>query len=162
MNKTINFLQSLHHNDGSFDSVKVAYYVLKTLKRLDSKLEISTQWLEQIFTFIISGFTVSDIYLEATSEIENAHLAIELLKTLKLTIDPNLIMKQISKLHNNDGSFGSSKRSKIASTYHALAILKILNYKDPETTRRNLEWIRRCEVPSGGFVGEPDFVNTIY
>ncbi|MFH0748718.1 MAG: hypothetical protein V1915_02205, partial [Candidatus Bathyarchaeota archaeon] len=57
---------------------------------------------------------------------------------------------------------GSSKRLKIASTYHALATLQSLRYYDAERTRRTREWIRRCEVPSGGFTGDPHYLNTIY
>lgn len=162
LNKTIAFLQGLQHSDGGFDSVRVAYYVLKTLNSIDSGSNISTRWLEQTSNVIINGFSASNIYIETISEMENVHLAVELLNTLELIEDPNFIMGQISKLQNNDGSFGSNKRLKIASTYHALAILRSLNYSDIETVRGTLEWTRQCEVPSGGFVGEPGFLNSVY
>ena len=160
--KTITFLQGLQHQDGGFDSVKVAYYVLNALNRLGSASAKPTHWLEQSSTVLINGFAISDTYIEVVSEIEDIHIVVELLNALNLTINPRLIIEQISRLQNNDGSFGSSKHSKIASAYHALATLKILKYNDVETIRRTLEWIRQCEAPSGGFVGEPDFLNTIF
>jgi len=160
--KTIAFLHGLSRQDGGFDSIKVAYYVLKTLNCLDSQSMKPTKWLEQTFYTIINGFTVSDIYIEAVSEIEDVHLAVELLNALDLTMNPSLIIKQISELQNSDGSFGSGKRSRIASTYNALAIFRILNHDDARTIHRALEWIRRCEAPSGGFVEEPDFLNTVF
>lgn len=162
MKKTIEFLQGLRHQDRGFDSVKVAYYVLNALDRLGSVSVDPTEWLEQSASALITGLTVSDTYIEVISEIENIHLAVELLNSLNITTNPSLIIDQILKLQNNDGSFGSSKRLKIASTYYALATLKIINYNEVETIHRTSEWIRRCEVPSGGFVGEPDFMNTIF
>jgi len=87
---------------------------------------------------------------------------VELLNELGLRTNSSLIIDQVLKLQNGDGSFGSSKRLKIASTYHALATLRLVRYNPEETIQRTLDWIRRCEVPSGGFVGEPEFLNTIF
>lgn len=159
---TIAFLKSLQHPDGSFDSIKVAYYVLKTLYNLGSELIKQTDWLENTSETIIEKLTSSDIYIETISEIEGAHLAVELLYDLSLKLNQSSIIKQLSKLQNNDGSFGSDKHLKIASTYHAISILKILNFNNPEMINRALDWVRRCEVPSGGFVGEPEYLSTIF
>ena len=160
--KTVEFLKSLQHQDGSFDSVKVAYYVFKTLEHFGYSLVKPTDWLEQTSEILINGLKNLHVYIDVLSEIENAHLAVELLDNFNLAIDSKFTFEQVSKLQNGDGSFGSSKNSKISSTYHALSILKILNHYDTEVTLKTLNWIRKCEVPEGGFVGEPEYLNTVF
>ncbi|RLI02785.1 hypothetical protein DRO38_03535, partial [Candidatus Bathyarchaeota archaeon] len=65
------------------------------------------------------------------------------------------LQKQISKLQNDDESFGNKRFSRIVSTFYALKILKLLGY-DIRKLHDVLRWIRLCEVPNGVFTAEPE------
>jgi hypothetical protein len=155
VDKTILFLRSLQHSDGGFDSIKVGYYAIMGLDRLGAQpTRTLSGFIHFIKVFISIEKPVEEVYVETVSEIENLCFSIELLKKLnKLNLLKSNYAEQILKLQNSDGSFGSIKHSKIASTYYALKILKILNYDI--ATLNTLNWIRRCEVPNGGFIAAP-------
>jgi hypothetical protein len=153
--RTVLFLQGLQHEDGGFDSVKAAFYVIQSLSQLGSSPTRPTNPLIHSFEVILRGLEHPSTYVEIVSEIENLHLAVELLRNLNFPIDAEKVTKQISNLRNSDRSFGSRRHSRIASTYHALEILRVLNH-DNESLKETLRWIRRCEVPSGGLVSSPD------
>ncbi|MEM2933561.1 MAG: prenyltransferase/squalene oxidase repeat-containing protein [Methanocellales archaeon] len=153
VDKTILFLQSLQHQDGGFDSIKVAYYAIATLSRLGAK---PLKPLDSfIYKVVIQKPGNKEVYIEVVSEIENLCLSIELLNKLNLLSTSTCTAQEIFKLQNSDGSFGSRKYSRIASTYYALRILKILNY-DVATLHKSLNWIKRCEIPDGGFAAAPE------
>jgi len=161
VDKTVRFLQGLQHDDGDFDSVKVAYYVIQSLSQLGHMQLKQLDRLHQSFDEVFAGLKNPSTYvnIEIVSEIENIHLAVELLNTLDFSINAEGVTKQILSLWNSDRSFGNTRNSRIASTYHALGTLKILNY-DVEALRVTLSWIRRCEIPSGGFVASPELLTT--
>lgn len=150
MDKTIRFLQGLQHQDGSFDSIKGAYYVITTLSFLGAKpikpLEETALSLE----ILIEGLENPQIYIEALSEIEDIYLAVKLLDSINFPLNSERVTKQILKIQNDDGSFGSRRFSRLASTYYALAILKLIGY-DVKALPNTLKWIRQCEIQSGGF-----------
>ena len=56
------------------------------------------------------------------------YYAVELIKRHGSLQSIVQLQKQISKLQNNDGSFGNKRFSRIASTFYALKILKLLGY----------------------------------
>jgi len=148
-------LQSLQHSDGGFDSVKVAYYVVESLSHLGAKpLRTLDKFVESLRP-LIENLGKSDVYVEAISEIEALYFAVEMLKSNGSLQDAIELQKQIFKMQNTDGSFGSKKFSRIASTFYALKTLKLLDY-DLKKLRDTLKWIRRCELPSGGFTAEPE------
>ena len=153
--RTTIFLQGLQHRDGGFDSVKVAFYAAKSLSQLGSRPIKPAYPLMHFFGIILRGLEHPSTYVEVVSEIENLQYAVDLVHSLNFPIDRKKTTKQILSLRNGDGSFGISRHSRIASTYHALKILKILNRND-KTPKEALRWIRRCELPSGGFVSSPD------
>ena len=161
VDKTVRFLQGLQHDDGDFDSVKVAYYVIQSLSQLGHMQLKNLDRLHQSFDEVFAGLKNPSTHenIEIVSEIENIHLAVELLNTLDFPINTECVTKQILSLWNIDRSFGNIRNSRIASTYHALGTLKILNY-DVEALRATLSWIRRCEIPSGGFVASPELLTT--
>ncbi|MEM2876374.1 MAG: prenyltransferase/squalene oxidase repeat-containing protein, partial [Candidatus Bathyarchaeia archaeon] len=74
-------------------------------------------------------------------------------------IHSNRVISEILSLENVDGSFGKAGYSKIASTYYSLSTLSMLGY-DLNRFGNTLNWIRRCEVPSGGFVGSTESSST--
>jgi len=153
--RTVHFLQGLQREDGNFDSVKVAYYVVESLSQLGAALTKPLNSLLQFFHAILKGLESPSTYVEIVSEIENLHFAVELLHKLNFPFNEKQVGKQVLSLRNNDGSFGSTMHSQIASTYHALETLKIMDY-DVRSLCDTLRWIRRCEISSGVFVSSPD------
>jgi hypothetical protein len=151
---TIKFLKSLQHEDGSFDSIKVAYYVIRTLKDLGAKLEKSPKEFILSLKNPYGGFGSLNIDVEVSSEIESTYYSIESLKLLNEPINHNEIINFILSLKNFDGSFGKQGYSKIASTYYALASLNLLGY-NTKSLNKTIEWIRKCESPKGGFNSNP-------
>ena len=163
--RTVHFLQGLQREDGNFDSVKVAYYVVESLSQLGAALTKPLDSILQFFHAILKGLESPSTYVEIVSEIENLHFAVELLHKLNFPFNEKQVGKQVLSLRNNDGSFGSTMHSQIASTYHALETLKIMDY-DVRSLCDTLRWIRRCEVPTGGFVSSPElssmYIEDIY
>ena len=159
MDKTVAFLQGLQYQDGRFDSVKVAYYVTTTLTCLGSKPLKPISKVVRFSEGMIEKWESADVYIEAVSEIENLYLAVEILKTFNSLKNSEDVQKHVLRLQNNDGSFGSERFSRIASTFYALKTLILLGY-NVKTLCDVLRWIRRCEVPSGGFVSSPEESST--
>jgi hypothetical protein len=153
--KTINFMQSLQREDGSFDSVNVAYYVVKTLDELGAKLQ------RPLEDFILSlqttqgGFGVLEADIESPSELETTYLSLELLRSAEHVVSFTKTKDIILTRQNPDGSFGRSGYSRLGATYHALASLSLLGF-DVRTLRHTEEWVRACEIPSGGFRTSPE------
>lgn len=155
IDKTISFLRGLQHSDGSFDSIKIAYYVVKSLSILGSNLSRPIYHLIGEVKDTISNLgRPSKLYVEITSELEYLYLAIELSIMLGVEVDRDSLIDGILRFKNSDGSFGSVKLSRIASTSYALDILRILGYR-MDTLADTLLWVRRCESPDGGFGYEP-------
>jgi hypothetical protein len=152
--RTVLFLQRLQHEDGNFDSVKIAYYVIHSLSELGSTLIKPSNSVTRSFDAVLRGLRRQSTYVGIVSEIENLHLAVELFAP-NFPINVRRVIKQVLSIRNSDGSFGSRRHSRIASTYHVLEILKILNY-DYKSTEETLRWVRRCEISNGGFVSSPD------
>jgi len=155
IDKTISFLKNLQHSDGGFDSIKIAYYVVKSLSILGSNLPRSTyRLIDEVKDIISSLGELSEVYVEITSELEYLHLAVELSSMLGIGVDRDNLIDGVLKFKNSDGSFGSVKLSRIASTSYALDILRIAGYRI-DTLADTLLWVRRCESPYGGFGYEP-------
>jgi len=157
--KTINFLKSLQHADGHFDSVRVAYYVVKSLLKFN---EISLKPLAGLVEYLpslIEGIESQFVDVETLSEVESIYMLIDLCSEMDIGFDSKRVIKAILKTKNNDGSFGSAKRSRLASTFYALGTLKILGY-DINGLTDTLKWIRRCEYAGGGFTHTPEAAPT--
>jgi hypothetical protein len=152
--KSIDFMEGLQHEDGSFDSVNVAYYVAKTLDELGAKPQ------KPLKPFVLSlqsahgGFGVLEADLESPSELEVTYLSLELLKLVEHNLSFEKTKDPILTRQNYDGSFGKYGYSRLGATYHALASLSLLGF-DVITLRGTEEWVRSCEIPSGGFRTSP-------
>jgi hypothetical protein len=159
INKTINFLRSLQHEDGRFDSVKVAYYVIKSLLKFGEvplkPLKGLVEYLPDLLMSLESPF----VDVEAISEVESIYLLVDLCVTLNIKVDSKRIIEALLRIKNEDGSFGSTKRSRMASTFYALATLKALNYNINRLVDA-LKWIRRHERVEGGFTHTPEAAPT--
>ncbi|MDQ1280508.1 MAG: hypothetical protein QG670_1771 [Thermoproteota archaeon] len=144
------FLKRLQHPDGSFDSVRVAYYVVKTLAGFGENPSLPVVDYILFLKREHGGFSGLEAFWDVPSEIEDTYLALEVLREAcnesKLESTAELILKS----QNKDGSFGKTNYSRIASTYYALASLKILGY-NVENFKETLKWLRGMELPQGGF-----------
>lgn len=154
VDKTINFLKSLQHSDGHFDSVKVAYYVIKSLLKFGEKtLKLPIDPIEYL-PKLIESLESPFIDIEALSEVESIYMLVDLCTALNIKLDSEKITEAIFRIKNSDGSFGSAKRSKMASTFYTLGTLKNLGY-DVSGLADTLKWIRKHEYAGGGFTHAP-------
>ncbi len=151
--KTVSFLRSLQRKDGSYDSLKVAYYVVESLSHLGYRYDQPLNYFAKSLEKISEKIGEARVYADVTSEVEDLYYAVKILSSFNVKLNREMIAEQILKIRNGDGSFGRIGYSRLASTYYSLSILSILGYS-PEEFMDTLNWIRGCEVPSGGFVGE--------
>jgi len=154
---TAEFLQGLQNDNGGFDSVKVAYYVINALSLLGGfeSVRLGRDAVEFVRR-VAEGIEGESACVEVISEIEAVYQAVDVLKTLNLPmVDRKKIVKHVLGFRNDDGSFGRKQDSRIASTHYALMTLKALN-QDLNGLLMTRDWIKSCEVPDGGFVGAPD------
>jgi len=154
-NKTIDFARRLQHEDGGFDSVYVAHYVIMVLRELGVRLQLSFERFLLSLQRTHGGFGVMEADIESPSELEQTFLSLKLLRIAghKLSLDKTRDL--ILSLQNPDGSFGRSGHSRLGATYHALASLDLLGF-EAKTLRRTVDWVKSCEIPSGGFRPTPD------
>ena len=124
--RTITFMQSLQHTDGSFDSVKVAYYVATVLSRLGAGLTKPISNFVESLRSLIGKFNNREVHVEASSEFETLYYTVELLKKYSSLRNAIPLQKRLFEMQNSDGSFGDKRFSRIASTFYALKILKLL------------------------------------
>jgi hypothetical protein len=152
---TINFLRGLQHSDWSFDSIKVAYYVLKSLNELGATLEKNAEQVILMAQGIPRKLGTVEVNIEASSEIETTYFSLETLQLVKTPFRSDSLPGVILKLRNPDGSFGEGGYSRMASVYYALASLQLLGY-DPNSLDSTIDWVRACEDPAGGFARSPN------
>ena len=151
---TIDFLKGLQHSDGGFDSVKVAYYVTRSLKELGTTPERGVEEYVLLAQNSASKLGSFEVNIEAASDVETLYLSLETLKLLGKPIESEAMPQRILNLRNHDGSFGKSGYSRLASVYYALASLKLLGH-NLNSLESTLKWIRACENPTGGIVRSP-------
>ena len=155
---TARFLRFLQHSDGSFDSIKVAYYVAGAIHELQSKTSMSFNRFVLSIQRPDGGFGSLEADVDTSSELETTYMAFKLLEMGGCDLHSDERMKLILSFRNPEGSFGKSGYSTSASTYHAVAILKLEGY-DVKSLSDTLKWVRSCEIPTGGFRGTPASVD---
>ena len=153
--KTIDFMTRLQHEDGSFDSINVAYYVVRTLDELRAKPHRPFKDFVLSLQATHGGFGVLEADIESPSELEGTYLSLELLRPVEHNLSFAKTKDIILAGQNLDGSFGRSGYSRLGATYHALASLSLLGF-DVRTLRDTEQWVRSCEIPSGGFRTSPE------
>ena len=152
---TTNFLKKLQEADGSFDSIKVAYYVTRSLKELGTTPSRGVEEYVLLAQESVQRLLGSvEINIEASSDTETLYLSLETLKLLGKPTESETLPELVLNLRNHDGSFGKSGYSRIASVYYALASLKLLGY-NVNSLEGTLMWVRACENPAGGFARNP-------
>jgi hypothetical protein len=100
------------------------------------------------------GFGVLEADIESPSELEQTFLSLKLLRLVEHRLSLEKTKDLVLSLENPDGSFGRSGYSRLGATYHALASLDLLGF-DVRTLRRTVDWVKSCEIPSGGFRATP-------
>ncbi len=153
--KTIDFMTRLQHEDGSFDSINVAYYVVRTLDELRAKPHRPFKDFVLSLQATHGGFGVLEADIESPSELEATYLSLALLRLVEHNLSFAKTKDIILAGQNSNGSFGTSGYSRAGATYHALASLSLLGF-DVRTLRDTEEWVRSCEIPSGGFRTNPE------
>jgi len=147
---TARFLRFLQHGDGSFDSIKVAYYVASALHELRSKTSLSFDRYVLSTQRPDGGFGSLEADVESSSELETTYMALKLLELDGRELHSDERINLIFSFRNPEGSFGKSGYSTSASTYYAVAILRLEGY-DVRSLSDMLKWVRSCEIPTGGF-----------
>ena len=115
---TISFLQNLQQADGSFDSIKVAYYVTRSLKRLGTRPCRGVEEYVLLAQDSVQRLGSVEVNIEASSDIETLYLSLETLKLLGKPTESGTLPELILNLRNHDGSFGKSGYSRMASVYY--------------------------------------------
>ncbi|MEM3422478.1 MAG: prenyltransferase/squalene oxidase repeat-containing protein [Candidatus Bilamarchaeaceae archaeon] len=161
--KTIRYLKEIQRPDGSYDSVNVAFYAIKTLKILGERTEISDYYAQFLHSKLnrshIDIETLNDEFLTADydttdSPFKTAYQIAEILHTCKDKIkkeDFSWLNKQ-----NNEWMFIQGHLD-IVSTYHVLNTLKLAGY-DVSSFRQSVEFVLRCEVKEGGYAIAPEIL----
>ena len=150
---TIRFLKELQHPNGSYDSIKVAYYCITALLVLGSTPRFDVRNYANSLQGVHGGFGSLEANIETSSDLETTFLTLCLLKHIDNTQSDNVVKFVLGRL-NNDGSFGRSGYSTLAGVHFALATLKLLDY-DVQSLEGTLRWLRYCELPIGGFTTTP-------
>jgi hypothetical protein len=153
--RTIDFLTRLQHEDGSFDSINVAYYVVRALDELRAKPHRPFKDFVLSLQATHGGFGVLEADMESPSELEATYHSLVLLRFVEHDLSLARTKDIILASKNLDGSFGRFGYSKLGATYHALASLNLLGF-DVRTLLDTEKWVRSCEVPSGGFRTNPE------
>lgn len=111
-------------------------------------------FVENLNKFVENLGNTKVVYPDVLSEFENIYFSVKVLNSFEMPVNSNRIVKQVLKLQNVDGSFGKLGYNKLASTYYSLSLLSVLGHATNKLGK-TLNWVRQCEVPSGGFVGAP-------
>jgi hypothetical protein len=164
---TIAFLQHYQANDGSFQSIYMASYVVQGLALL------GVQPLFDPSRFIIRhlndtlGITKRPSYERSDALLEPIGTAVTLLGFMKTEIPTQLIREIYETVHpykQSDGGFGAV-RSNVYATYHAVQAVAT-NPLAADLLAGVSSWIRRCEWPTGGFSktpeNTPNYLDEIY
>jgi len=81
------------------------------------------------------GFgALENIDVEVSSELQETYRAVKVLKTVGATFDEKGIVRFISSLLNQDGGYGRSGHSTLASTFYATAIYRLLEVENGAST----------------------------
>ena len=154
---TMEFLKNYQGNDGSFQSIYMASYVLQGL------LLLGAQPLFDPYDFIVCHLkSTIDITNHPSYELNDALLepigtVVTLLLLTRGEVPTQLtreIYKAVHPYKRTDGGFGAV-HSNVYATYYAMRAVAT-NPVALGTLAGVSNWVRRCEWPSGGFSKTPD------
>ncbi len=148
---TIEFIRSFQDAKGGFYSVDTAWCALKALAVLKAKPRQST---EKYVLGQLRGFRIrTHVYIERLSIFESPYYLAELLALIGRPELCEGIAEDVLGYRKADGSFGGDDPS-LASTYHALSILKAAG-KPTDEFASAADFVGSCAVESGGLTKRP-------
>ena len=153
--KTVAFLQEMQNGDGSYESVFMAFYSLKSLQ-LAGREPGRDPWpyiLRHIRADRVDG---DKLPAEVTSVYRRMAFLVDLYVTFKRNNDPLVeknLLDFVLRFQNEDQGFGY-RQSTLGETARALRMLTWLSY--PVQKLSVLDFIRQCETPACGFTDIPD------
>ena len=147
------------------DNVYAYFYIAKGLtvynRQVDEKIIQRVLELKKPH----GGYSEIDVNIEAYSEFEATYRATEVLRELRVPVDPEPTVHWLLNSMNADGGFGRGGCSNLISTFHALSSLYNLEYQIQEL-KKTLRFVRSCEKNRGGFTVVPEvslpFLQEVY
>jgi len=153
--QTIQYLQSLQHGDGTYESLTQTYFILLSLKFLGSRpLHAPAGGIEVLANRILSFTSTHDD--TPRSLFHALYQLVALYEEMKFDWRENQresITQLLLAHHNRDGGFGIES-SNLLSTFPAVAALRLLDH--PLASARIEPFLRSCEHPVFGFTGKPE------
>jgi hypothetical protein len=152
--KTVAYLQNMQNDDGSYDSVFLAFYSLKSLLLLNEKSK-QDPWPYILKHIRNDRVDAEKLPPEITSAFKRMVFLVDLYVTYKRNTDKlieNNLQDFILHFHNEDKGFGH-RQSTLGETSKALMMLSWLHY--PVQKLQTLDFIKLCETPACGFTDIP-------
>ncbi len=147
------------------DNVYAYFYIAKGLTLYNRQVD------EKIIQRVLElkkphgGYSEIDVNIEAYSEFEATYRATEVLRELRVPVNPEPTVHWLLNSMNADGGFGRGGCSSLISTFHALSSLYNLGYPIQEL-KTTLRFVRSCEKKRGGFTVVPEvslpFLQEVY
>ena len=153
--KTVAYLQNMQNDDGSYDSVFLAFYSLKSLLLLNEKSK-QDPWPYILKHIRNDRVDAEKLPTEITSAFKRMVFLVDLYVTYKRNTDKlieNNLQDFILHFHNEDKGFGH-RQSTLGETSKALMMLSWLHY--PVQKLRTSDFIKLCETPACGFTDIPN------
>ena len=153
--KTVAFLQGMQNGDGSYESVFMAFYSLKSLQLAEREPE-RDPWPYILKHIRADRVDADKLPAEVTSVYKRMAFLVDLYVTFKRNNDPLVeknLLDFVLRFQNEDQGFGY-RQSTLGETARALRMLTWLSY--PVQKLSVLDFIRQCETPACGFTDIPD------
>jgi len=154
---TAEFFQHYQDNDGSFQSIYMASYVLQGLALLGAQPVFDPRGFIVRHLKGTLGITKQPSYELSDSLLEPIGTAVTLLESTNVEIPTQLTREIYEAVHpykQTDGGFGAA-RSNVYATHYAVRAVTT-NPLASDLFKGVSTWIRRCEWPTGGFSKTPD------
>lgn len=152
--RTADYLRTMQHDDGSYDSVFSAFYSIKGLQLLKQKPRHHPErYIRKHLEHV--ALDVRKLPPEIHSIFKRLHYAVELYLSLEMERNEGIekdIANFILCFHNEDRGFGNPS-SNLTDTAKALVMLDMLGH--PLTDLETGRFVRRCETPLSGFTDMP-------
>jgi hypothetical protein len=152
--KTVAYLRNMQDKAGSYESIFLAYYSLKSLDLLEEEPDLDP-WPYIHRHVLHDHVDATKLPAEITSVFKRMDFVVDLYAAYKKNQDrltEERLKGYIRNLQNDDGGFGY-RQSTLGETSKALAMLTRLH--DPVPGLRAWEFIRQCETPDFGFTDIP-------
>ena len=160
---TIEYLKNIQREDGTYESIYLAYYSIKGLSLLGEKPKYNPY---EYIKNNIKIYDVNSLPVDKTSIFKPIFHLIDLYSIMKIELDENIrknLIDFILMFRNNDDGFGYNK-STLLETFQALSILDSLCY--PINILKTKFFIEKCENKVYGFSNKPNtapsFIEHIY